>query len=135
MFSPDGRWIAYVSNVSGRDEVYVKEFGGSGAQHTISNGGGSEPVWSPAGDELFYRSGEWLFAVPIQAGTKFLAPTALFEGAFKSEFVAGNQYYDVSADGQSFLMIEQDAALRAPDRLHLVLNFAQELEATGPDRD
>lgn len=137
MFSPDGRWIAYVSNESGRDEVYVKEFGGSGAQHTISSGGGSEPVWSPAGDELFFRSDEWLLAVSIEAGEQFSAgvPTALFEGNFKREFVAGNQYYDVSADGQHFLMIEEDAALRGPDRLHLILDFARELNAEGPSGD
>ena len=137
MFSPDGRWIAYVSNESGRDEVYVKEFGGSGAQHTISSGGGSEPVWSPAGDELFFRSDEWMLAVPIEAGEQFSAgvPTALFEGNFKREFVAGNQYYDVSADGQHFLMIEEDAALRGPDRLHLILDFARELNAEGPSGD
>ncbi len=139
MFSPDGRWIAYVSNESGRDEVYVREYHGSGMRFTISNGGGREPVWSPDGNTLFYRSEGWLFAVPIETpevgGTgNFQAgsPDALFPGTFKTEVTAGNQMYDITADGQTFLMIEEDAELRGPDRLHLVLDFALELETAGP---
>jgi serine/threonine-protein kinase len=141
VFSPDGRWIAYVSNASGRDEVYVKQFGESGSQHTISSGGGSEPVWSPDGRELFYRSGEWLIAVPIEvpdAGSDvFNAGTqqALFAGTFKSEYVAGNQYYDVAPDGQRFIMLVEDEALRGPDRLHMVMDFGRELEAQSQSDD
>jgi len=138
MFSPDGRWIAYVSNESGRDEVYVRETRGSGLRYTISNGGGSEPVWSPDGTKLFYRSDGWLLEVPLdvpEAGSqdRFQAgsPQALFPGTFRTEVTAGNQMYDITADGQTFLMIEEDAELRGPDRLHLVLEFARELESEG----
>ena len=134
MLSPDGRWIAYVSNESGRDEVYAKEVAGDGRQHTISNGGGSEPVWSTDGTELFYRSGEWLFAVPIEAGDDLRvgSPGALFQGSFKFEPLGGNQMYAVTADGQHFLMIDEGEAPRGTDSLHLVLDFASELTSTEP---
>ena len=143
MFSPDGRWIAYVSNESGRDEVYVRGYPGSGLRYTISNGGGSEPVWSPDGNALFYRSEDgWLFEVPIDAPgagseDRFRAgsPEALFSGTFRSEIIARNQMYDITADGQRFVMIEEDAELRGPDRLHLVLDFAGELDADGSGGD
>lgn len=137
MFSPDGRWIAYVSNESGRDEVYAREVADGGRQHTISNGGGSEPVWSKDGGELFYRSGEWLFAVPIEASDDLLvgSPEALFQGTFKVESLGGNQLYDVSADGQRFIMIDEGDALRGPDRLHMVLDFASELTSSDPTGD
>jgi len=134
MLSPDGRWIAFVSNESGRDEVYAKEVAGEGRQHTISSGGGGEPVWSADGTELFYRSGEWMFAVPIEAGDELVvgSPVALFQGTFKVEPLGGNQLYDVSADGQRFLMIDEGDAPRGPDRLHLVLDFASELTSSAP---
>jgi len=142
MFSPDGQWIAYVSNESGRDEVYVREYRGNGRRHTISDGGGSEPVWSPDGSELFYRFAGFLFAVPIEpsdvgGANEFRAgsPEALFPATFKIEVVAGNQMYDIAADGRHFVMIDEDDALRGPDRLHLVLDWARELTADGSGGD
>ena len=55
-FSPDGQWMAYVSDESGQDEVYVRPYPGPGQEHVISTNGGEEPVWSPDGRELFFRN-------------------------------------------------------------------------------
>jgi dipeptidyl aminopeptidase/acylaminoacyl peptidase len=134
-FSPKGHWIAYVSNASGRDEVYVKRVGESGSQQAISDGGGGEPVWSPDGQELFYRSDGWLMAVAVDVSADMLEVgerNALFNGDFKRELVAGNAYYDVASDGKRFLMIEEDAELSRPDRLHVVLGFVNELAQKEP---
>src|SRR5262249_2478072 len=82
--SPDGRWVAYVSNESGRPEIYVRPFPGPGGKWQISTEGGQSPAWSPKGNELFYRTGrsnENLMAVDIQTQPTFSAgkPRLLFE--------------------------------------------------------
>ena len=91
---------------------------------------------------MFYRSEGWLFEIPIEAPEagspeKFRPglAQALFPGTFKTEVTAGNQLYDIAADGQRFLMIEVDDELRGPDRLHIVLDFARELSAGGSGGD
>ncbi len=98
-FSPNGRYLAYSSNVSGRYEVYVREVSGSGGQATISNNGGRWPRWSPTGNALFYINGSTMMAVTVELEPTFVAGTQkpLFEGTF-------DQWYDVSPDG-SFVMI------------------------------
>ena len=81
-FSPDGRWLAYVSDESGRWEVYVQPFPGPGGKWQISTEGGTEPVWNPAGRELFYRMGNRMMAVATTLQPAFSAdkPRVLFEG-------------------------------------------------------
>ena len=79
-FSPDGRWLAYVSDESGRDEVYVQPFPGPGAKWLVSTDGGREPVWGRDGRELFYRAGDLMMAVPLTFDTRVLcrpAPAAV----------------------------------------------------------
>ena len=66
MFSPDGRWLAYTSNESGRDEVYVLSYPGPGGKRQISNQGGSQPLWARDGRELFYRNGNRFMAVSVE---------------------------------------------------------------------
>ena len=85
-FSPDGRWLAYVSNESGRNEIHVRPFPGPGEKVTISAEGGNEPVWSRNGRELFYRSGDAMMAVDIVTGPVFAAgkPRRLFEGSYET---------------------------------------------------
>jgi len=107
-FSPNGHWIAYQSNESGRPEIYVQPFPGPGQRVLISTGGGKEPIWSSDGEELFYRQGTAVVAVAIET-----TPT-----------------YDVSPDGTRFLMIENESAERM--KLQVVLNFAEELAARVP---
>ena len=65
MFSPDGHWLAYVSNESGRPEVYVQPFPGPGGKWQISTEGGTEPAWNRNGKELFYRSGNKMMALDV----------------------------------------------------------------------
>ncbi|MDQ3254100.1 MAG: hypothetical protein M3R15_09360, partial [Acidobacteriota bacterium] len=100
-FSPDGRWVAYVSNESGRNEVYVRPFQGSGEKWQISTAGGLSPRWQRDGKELFYlAAGGRLMAVGVKAGSNFGAetPTPLFQiDSPRSE-------YEVAADGQRFLV-------------------------------
>src|SRR5262249_40085675 len=83
-FSPDGHWLAYVSDESGRPEVYVQPFTGPGGKYNISTDGGTEPVWARNGKELFYRKADQLMAVEINAGSTFTAgkPKRLFEGPY-----------------------------------------------------
>src|SRR3972149_1341479 len=64
-FSPDGKWLAYTSDESGRREIYVQPYPGPGGEWQISTGGGQEPVWNPKGSELFYRNGSKIMAVDV----------------------------------------------------------------------
>jgi serine/threonine-protein kinase len=132
-FSPDGRWLAYVSNESGRDEVYVRPYPGPGGQVAISAGGGTEPVWSRTGHELFYRSGNQLMAADVRTLPGFAAAESrpLFENdAFVLELggVGGNASYDVARDGR-FLML---AGTSVPTDVRVVLNWFDELRRLVP---
>ena len=106
VFSPDGRFMAYQSNESGRAEVYVQSFPGPGGKWQISSGGGIEPFWRGDGKELFYRAADRsLMAVDIQAGAglEVGTPHALFPGRF--DLLSGRNHYQPSADGQRFLVV------------------------------
>ena len=127
-FSPDGRWVAYVSRESGRAELYVRPFPGPGGAIPISTDGGRLPVWSADGRELFYRNGETMMVVAVETGSTFTAgtPEVLFGDAYNNI----NNNYDVAADGR-FLMVRPDPNAAA-DRLHVVQNWVEELEARVP---
>ena len=121
--SPDGKWLAYISDESGRYEVYVRALSGSG-RVTVSAGGGMEPLWSPDGRRIFYRDGPKLVAAAI-ATSPSLAVTGhqlLFEGDFDAHPYHPN--YDVSHDGKSFIMLKSADDER---KLVVVLNWLQEL--------
>ncbi len=126
--SPDGRWLAYVSNESGRDEVYVQAFPGPGGKWQISSDGGSEPVWSRDSRELFFRNGEKMMVVQTTTQPSFAAssPQVLFQGRFVPTR-RGEAAYDVAADGQRFLMVRREAG-EAPVQLNVILNFVDELK-------
>ena len=122
-FSPDGRWIAYVSPQSGRQEILVRSSVGEGSRWQISNGGGVEPVWSFGGRELFYRADDKMMVVDIVQGTvpTFGKPRVLFEGSY----VFGNtegQAFDVSRDGARFLMMRSQRPLSAAP-LNVIVNW------------
>jgi serine/threonine protein kinase/Tol biopolymer transport system component len=133
-FSPDGRWLAYISNESGRYEVYVQPYPGPGGKWQISTEGGTEPVWNPNGRELFYRSGNKMMAVDITTQPGFAAgtPRMLFEGLYDpAPFPIAN--YDVSRDGQRFLMLKpSEQAQAAPTQINVVLNWFEELKQKVP---
>jgi eukaryotic-like serine/threonine-protein kinase len=133
-FSPDGRWLAYVSDESGRYEIYVQPYPGPGGKRQISTEGGTEPVWNRNGRELFYRSGNKMKAVDIATQPSFAAgkPRMLFEGPYQPT-VATIQNYDVSPDGQRFLMLKpSEQAEEAPTQINVVLNWFEELKQKVP---
>ncbi len=132
-FSPDGRWIAYVSNESGRPEIYVQPYPGPGGKWQISTDGGIEPAWNPNGRELFYRSNRRMMAVPVTTQPTFSAgrPAVLFEGDYlASTFPLAGVTYDVTRDGQRFLMVKQNAA--SPTEVNVVVNWFEELRRLVP---
>jgi serine/threonine-protein kinase len=130
-FSPDGKWLAYVSNESGRDEVYVQPFPGPGPKWLISTNGGVDPVWSRDGRDLFYRQEDQVMAVSVITTTSFSAarPRRLFETRFDVDDNAPN--YDVSPDGTWFVMPRSDQG-SAPAALYLVLDWFGEILARSP---
>jgi serine/threonine-protein kinase len=134
-FSPDGRWLAYVSNESGRWEVYVLAYPGPGGKWQISTEGGTEPVWNSNGRELFYRSGDKMMAVDIATQPSFTAgkPRVLFEGRYNPA-PGTTPNYDVSPDGQRFLMVKPSKASEAaaPTQINVVLNWFEELKRRVP---
>jgi Tol biopolymer transport system component len=104
-FSPDGRWVAYISDESGRLEVYVQPFPGPGAKWQISTDGGILPKWRADGKELFYFNQSKVIAVDINAGERFAAgvPRVLFEVQTNFQGIHQADHYAVSADGKRFL--------------------------------
>jgi serine/threonine-protein kinase len=106
--SPDGRWLAYVSNESGRAEVYVRPFPAMAGRYPISLEGGTEPAWSPRGGELFYRNGPVLIAVQLHAGSglEVVRRTPLFSAPdYASDLT--HPVYDVTPDGNHFIMVRE----------------------------
>ena len=138
--SPDGRWLAYVSDESGRNEVYVRPFPGAGGKWQISTDGAAEVAWSPKGNELFYRTGEQrekMMVVDIQTQPSFSAgkPRQLFEGPYASNVAAGpfSADYSIAPDGQRFLMLKPvQSAEAAPTQINVVLNWFEELKQKVP---
>lgn len=125
-FSPDGRWLAYVSTESGRPEVYVRPFPGPGGRWQISVSAGLEPHWAPGGDELFYRTGNGvLFSVPIDASTGFVAgrPEQLFGGIRTG---TNPRTYSVTPDSSRFLTLSFGQGGEV-DRVHLTLGWDAEV--------
>jgi Tol biopolymer transport system component len=132
-FSPDGRWLAYVSDESGGFEIYVQPYPGPGGKWQISTEGGTEPVWNPNGHELFYRNGDKMMAVDIATQSGFAAgkPRMLFDGRYElPPFPIAD--YDVSPDGQRFLMLKPSEEEAAPTQINVVLNWFEELKQKVP---
>jgi serine/threonine-protein kinase len=132
MLSPDDRWLAYTSNKSGRYEVYVRLFPGPGGRVQVSTEGGTEPMWSRDGRELFYRNGDKMMAVDISREPSFTpsVPKLLFEGRYRTNLRGSN--YDVTADGQRFVMIRAAEGSRLTE-LNIVLNWDEELKRLVPE--
>ena len=141
-FSPDGRWLAYVSNESGREEVYAQPYPGPGERQLISNNGGEQPSWAPNGRELFYVQREpgnrvlKLLAVRVNAAPEFQAsvPHTVFEHTDLG--IAWGRSYDVSPDGQRFLiaLTKDPSTALAPAQMIFVQNWFDELKRVVPLR-
>jgi serine/threonine-protein kinase len=129
-FSPDGRFLAYVSNESGRFEVYVRPFPGPGPKRQVSIGGGTSPVWSKRGGEIFYRNGDAVMVAAITTRPEFssAAPRVLFRGEYEEAARPDwPRNYDVMPDGKEFLMIKPDPDGR-PTQARIVFNWFDELK-------
>jgi Tol biopolymer transport system component len=131
--SPDGRWLAYSSDASGRYEIYVQAYPELGGRSQISTEGGTEPVWSRNGRELFYRSGDKMMAVEIDTRSGFSAgkPKSLFQGLYQPTPIL-DANYDVAPDGRRYLMIKPGAEEQAPTQVNVVLNWFEELKRLMP---
>jgi serine/threonine protein kinase len=132
--SPDGRWFAYASNDTNRSEVYVQGFRNTAGKYQISIDGGTEPVWAKDGSQLFYRNEDKMMAVritPKRDGLDAGTPTMLFEGRFAvSNVSGGDAWYDVSPDGQRFLMLKIEDPPNSG--ILVVQNWTEELQRLVP---
>jgi Tol biopolymer transport system component len=130
-FSPDGRWMAYVTNESGQHEVYLRPYPGPDRKVTVSTQGGTHPRWNRNGKELFYRNGDRMMVVDVATSPTLTLsqPRILFEQryAFGSAQTVPN--YDVSPDGQRFVMVKDDSSF---GRFSIVLNWFDELRRLAP---
>jgi hypothetical protein len=136
--SPDGQWVAYASAESGRNEVYVQPYGRPGARQQVSLSGGQSPVWRRDGKELFYgvsdpgagnrHSDMMSVSVSIHPVFTMGTPTRLFQGPYPMTGPA--RAYDVTRDGQRFLMVEEQPRPPAPiTQIVLVENWFEELKS------
>jgi hypothetical protein len=127
-FSPDGRWLAYESDESGRSEVYIRPFPGPGKKLAVSIGGGLAPRWPARAGEVFYTAGNAVFGVPVRTGPELSVgqPKKLFEISLA---VTRDGYpYDVFPDGQRFVAV-QDTEAAPRLRLAYIPDFFDELRA------
>ena len=134
-FSPDGRWIAYTSNETERDETYVLAFPGPSLKCQVSTEGGSQPLWARNGRQLFYRRGNQVWVADVRTDNGFMAdkPRLLFEKA--GYYISGNTVrdYDMSSDGRRFLMAKLEQRKPTPvTEMILVQNWCGELKRLLP---
>jgi len=137
-FSPDGRWLAYSSDETGQTEIYVMPYPGPGGRIAISTAGGRSPRWSGDGRELFFRNGTQMMVVDVEPGPipGVGTPRLLFDGDFVPEAAdQGAHNYDVSSDGQRFLMlapVANEESDEARPRIVVVQNWIEELKRLVP---
>jgi Tol biopolymer transport system component len=141
-FSPDGRYIAFVSDETGRSEIHVRPYSEPGPQMTVSVGGGVEPVWVRSGELFYRRLGDYtMMAVKIQTSPQLVVgpPTELFGGRSFSAGGSRRARYAVTSDGQRFLMnlhlfrSSERTSDESRRRIHIVLNWTEELKRLLPE--
>jgi Tol biopolymer transport system component len=138
VFSPDGHWLAYTSNESGVNEVYVRPFPGPGRKWLVSTDGGQTPVWSRSGKELFYwsgaRSGEqiWVTSYAVE-GDSFRAEKPRAWSPRRIPFRAGTARFDLHPDGKRFAVVTpaEETEVRG-DKVVFITNFFDELRRIAP---
>ncbi len=133
-FSPDGQWIAYVSDQSGQDEVYVRPYPRVVGARRLSSNGGRSPVWGPDGNELFYREGKKMMSVAIETTPIFShrTPVELFAGDYTAQNTFIN--YDIHPDGDRFLMVAlgETEITSSTAQINVVLNWSEEVKERVP---
>ena len=136
MLSPDGRWIAYRSTETGRYEIYVRPFPNvNEGKWQITSDGAFVTLWAPSGRELFVQNGDSMMVVPIETKPTFTfgKPEILFSGSY----IRANRNFDISLDGQRFLMIKEAAPILEPsarDEITVVVNWSEELKRLVPPK-
>jgi eukaryotic-like serine/threonine-protein kinase len=130
-FSPDGRWLAYASDESGHTEVFVRPFPNMGSRRQqISTGGGGEPRWTRGGREITFRDGPRIMAASFDPTTGDPGrPVELFSGPFQPQSPVGSLSYDVTADGNRFLLARPQSPGKSRDVV-IVVNWLSELTRT-----
>ncbi len=125
--SPDGKWVAFVSNESGRNEIYVRPFPGPGGRWQVSKDGGNEPRWSPTGREIFFLAGQDLMTAAVVAGSTFVPGEVrlLFRSGGNPELT--HRTYDVSRDGLTFLFARRDGT--EDQSMIVLLNWFENIRA------
>jgi Tol biopolymer transport system component len=126
VFSPDWRWLAFQSDETGRNEIFVQPFPGPGPRTVVSTSGGTRPAWAPSGGELFYHDENRVMAVPLETRPQLRVgtPRVLFEGPYWAGL-------NVSPDGERFLMFREED--QGPiTELRVVVNWGEELERLVP---
>ncbi|OLE66986.1 MAG: hypothetical protein AUG09_04790 [Acidobacteria bacterium 13_1_20CM_2_68_7] len=129
VFSPDGRFIAYTSDESGRNEVYLRPYPGPGERRQLSTAGGYGPVWNRSRSEVFFRSGDTMMtaSVSTRPALSVGAPSPLFDLKFKGPS-AGSPNYDATPDGRRFVLIGGGGRLSSPAQIHVVLGWLEEMK-------
>ncbi len=140
--SPDGRWLAYVSDESGQPQVYVQPFPGPGTRHQISNNGGREPLWARDGRTLYYLraepsallSGNTVMAVPVTSGTRFTSgkPKPLFQTQYGGTTPVRG--YDIAKDGRFLMVLSEPVTIPAATHLDIIQNWSTDLLQKVPSR-
>jgi hypothetical protein len=141
-FSHDGRWLAYVSNESGRNEVYVQAYPGPGDKHRLSTAGGTGPTWTSGGREVLYvqptspQTAATMMVVDVDTTRGFSAgrPRPLLSWPYSGGGGGGpTRGFDVSADGQRFIVVKPVGEPETPpNTIEIVLNWTEELKARAP---
>lgn len=134
VFSPDGKFLAYASSESGRYEVYVRPFGQGSGKWQISTGGGNFPVWARNGKQLFYRESGNIMAVDVTTQPVFnvSTPRVMVPSAVTAPLSNGIDSFDVSLDGQHFLVHEQSSEAGQTVQINVILNWSEDLRHLNP---
>jgi serine/threonine-protein kinase len=135
IFSPDGRWLAYSSDLSGQFEVFIRPYPGPGETEQVSTKGGIQPLWSPDGRRLYYRdlSGSRMMSISFSTDPELTIgqPQHMFEGVYRTPLHFGRQY-DLAPDGSRFLMIKKVPPLPASTKFNIINNWIEELKQLVP---
>ena len=133
-FSPDGHWLAYVSDETGREEVYIRPIGSPGGRRRISTGGGRYPTWNRNGRELFFVKGDKLASIALDVQMNRIGQEQIIWDAPKFEnlqFQASSPYYDVMPDGEHFVVLLAPQ-YPSPTHYNVVVNWLEELKQRVP---
>ncbi len=132
-FSPDGRWVAYYSNRLGPHQIFLQSFPDPGEELPFTTEGGRDPIWTRGGREIVYWFGGMMAVDIVTAPTpSWSAPTLLFDGPYIAGSGEGSlKNYDVTADGERFLMVRRPGQSEAPS-VHVIVNWLEELKERVP---